>query len=148
MTKKSMVWALMAGLVFGIAWAGSYLYAIPSAAEPRPHTQIIKDITPQEAYSLIQKNKNNRNFAVLDVRTPTEFRDGHIEGAMNIDYYTPTFKQDLQGLDKTKVYLLYCRTARRSRTTLEMMREIGFQEVYHMVGGIVRWKAEGLPTTK
>ena len=148
MRKTSVAWVLVAGLAFATVLAGSCLYTTPSAAEPLSPAQIIKDITPQEAYSLIQKNKNNRNFVILDVRTPAEFSDGHVEGAINIDYHASTFKQDLNGLDKTKVYLLYCRTARRSRATLEMMRELGFREVYHMLGGIVRWKAEGLSTTK
>jgi rhodanese-related sulfurtransferase len=148
MGKKGVAWMLVAGLVFGSALAGSYLYTTPSAAEPLSRTQIIKDIIPQEANSLIQKNKNNRNFVILDVRTPAEFRDGHVAGAINIDYHAPTFKEQLSGLDKTKVYLLYCRTARRSRATLEMMRELGFQEVYHMLGGIVGWQAAGLPIVK
>jgi len=148
MGKKGLTWMLVAGLVFGSALAVSYLYTFPSTAEPLPSTQIIKDITPQEAYGLIQKNKNNRNFVILDVRTPAEFRGGHIAGAINIDYHAPTFKEELNGLEKTKVYLLYCRTAKRSRAALEMMRELGFQEVYHMLGGIVRWQEEGLLTRK
>jgi rhodanese-related sulfurtransferase len=148
MSKTGVAWVLVAGLVFGSALASSYLYTTPSAAEPLSRTQIIKDISPQEANSLIQKNKNNRNFVILDVRTPAEFKDGHIEGAINIDYHAPSFKEELNGLDKTKVYLIYCRTARRSRAALEMMRELGFQEVYHMLGGIVGWQAAGLPTVK
>jgi rhodanese-related sulfurtransferase len=148
MGKKGMAWMLVAGLVFGSALAGSYLYTFPSTAEALSRTQIIKDVSPQEANSLLQKNKNNRNFVILDVRTPAEFKEGHIAGAINIDYHAPTFKEQLNGLDKTKVYLLYCRTARRSRAALEMMRELGFQEVYRMLGGIVGWQAEGLPTTK
>lgn len=148
MGKKGVAWMLVAGLVSAAALAGGYLYTFPSTAGPLSRTQIIKDITPQEANSLIQKNKNNRNFVILDVRTPAEFRNGHIAGAINIDYHAPSFKQGLNGLDKTKVYLLYCRTARRSRAALEMMREFGFREVYHMLGGIVGWQAEGLPTTK
>ena len=148
MSKTGVSWVLVAGLVFGGALAGSYLYTTPSTAEPLSRTQIIKDITPQEVNSLIQKNKNNRNFVILDVRTPAEFKDGHIAGAINIDYHAPTFKEQLNGLNKTKVYLLYCRTARRSRAALEMMRELGFPEVYHMLGGIVSWQAAGLPTVK
>jgi rhodanese-related sulfurtransferase len=148
MIKDSVLWLLIAGLITVTALAAGHFYTTPSAAEPLPPPQIIKDITPQEANSLIQANENNRKFVILDVRTPAEFRGEHIAGAINIDYHSPTFKEELNGLDKTKVYLLYCRTARRSRAALEMMRELGFREVYHMLGGIVRWKAEGLPTTK
>lgn len=139
---------LIAVFISMTALAAGHFYTTPSAAEPLPPAQIIKDITPQEAKNLIEMNKNNRTFVILDVRTPAEFREEHIAGAVNIDYHSPTFKEELNGLDKTMVYLLYCRTARRSRVTLEMMRKFGFQAVYHMLGGIVRWQAERLPTTK
>ena len=148
MGTKNIRWIWLTGLVFVVALAGSYLDSAPSAAEARPQTQIIKDITPQEAHTLIQKHKNNRTFVILDVRTPAEFGGGHIAGAVNLDYYTPTFNDDLNALDKTRAYLIYCRTARRSRAALEKMRDFGFREVYHMLGGIVRWEAEGLPMSK
>ena len=146
--KKSVMWVLVAVSICGVALVGGLLHITPSAAESRSQTQIIKDVTPQEADSLIQKNKNNPKFVILDVRTPEEFRDGHINKAVNLDYNSPTFKNDLNGLDKTKVYLIYCRTARRSKAAFDMMKEFGFREVYHMLGGIVRWQTEGLPTTR
>ena len=110
-----MMWVLVAALVFGVVLVGVSLRISPSAAESRLQTQIFDDVTPKEAYSLIQKNKANPNFVILDVRTPQEFASGHIEGAINLDYNVPTFKNDLNGLDKTKIYLIYCRTSRRSR---------------------------------
>ena len=146
--KKSVMWLLVAVLFFGAVVVGGSPHLRASAAGSSSQTQIIKDITPQEAYSLIQENKDNPNFIILDVRTPGEFAGGHIEGAINLDYNAPTFKDDLNGLDKTKVYLVYCRTARRSRGALDMMRALEFREVYHMLGGIVRWTSEGLPTKK
>ena len=139
---------LMAAFVLGVVLAGGVLHLTASAAESRSQTQLIKDVTPQDAYSLIQKNKANPNFVILDVRTPKEFAGGHIEGAINLNYKAPTFKDDLNVLDKTEVYLIYCRTSRRSRGALGMMRELGFLEVYHLIGGIVRWNEAGLPMTK
>jgi rhodanese-related sulfurtransferase len=130
-----MMWVLVAALVFGVVLAGGSLRISPSAAESRSQTQLIEDVTPQEAYSLTQKNKANPNFVILDVRTLKEFASGHIEGAINLDYNAPTFKDDLNGLDKTKMYLIYCRTSRRSRGALDMMRELEFHEVYHIRGG-------------
>lgn len=148
MNKKIALCLLVAAFICVVAFFSGSLNITASAAESRSQTQILKDVTPQEANSLIQKNKDNPNFVILDVRTPEEFRDGHINGAVNLNYNSPTFKTDLNGLDKTKAYLIYCRTARRSRATFDMMKELGFQEVYHMLGGIVRWMSEGLPTTK
>ena len=146
--NKNVMWLLMGALVFVVAVISGLLHITPSATWASSQTQIIKDVTPQEAYSLIQENKTNPNFVILDVRTPREFAGGHIEGAINLDYNAPTFKDDLNGLDKTKMYLVYCRTARRSRGALDMMSKLEFQKVYHLLGGIVAWTSEGLPTTK
>jgi rhodanese-related sulfurtransferase len=148
MNKKIAMWIVVAAFICGVAFFNGSLNITASAAESRAQTQILKDVTPQEADSLIQKNKDNPNFVILDVRTPEEFRGGHINSAVNRNYNSPTFKNDLNGLDKTKAYLIYCRTSGRSRAAFTMMKDLGFQEVYHMLGGIVRWMSEGLPTTK
>jgi rhodanese-related sulfurtransferase len=148
MNKKIAIWLLVAAFICGVAFSSGSLNITASAAESRSQTQILKDVTPQEADSLIQQNKANPNFIILDVRTPEEFRDGHIKDAVNLNYNSPTFKTDLNGLDKTKAYLIYCRTSGRSRRAFGIMKELEFQEVYHMLGGIVRWMSEGLPTTK
>ncbi len=111
-------------------------------------TQVMEDITPQEAFDLIQDNLNNPDFVILDVRTPQEFTEGHIENAANIDFYSETFRNELDNLDKTKTYLIYCRSGGRSGKALNMMAELNFMEAYNILGGITQWKAEGLPTTK
>ncbi len=110
-------------------------------------TQIIENITPQEAFTLIQDNENNPDFVILDVRTPEEFADGHIENAINLDYYSETFRDELNKLGKNKKYLIYCRSGNRSGKTLNIMERLNFREVYNMLGGIIQWEAEGLPTT-
>ena len=129
------MWVLVATLVFGAVLVDISLRISPSAAESRLQTQIFEAVTTQEAYSLIQENQDNHDFVILDVRTPREFAGGHIEGAVNLDYNAPTFKNDLNSLDKTKVYLVYCRTGRRSKGAFDMMKALEFQEVYHMLGG-------------
>jgi len=111
-------------------------------------TQIIEDITPQEAFTLIQENQNSPDFVIIDVRTPEEFADGHIENAINIDFYSETFQDELNELDKNKTYLVYCRSGRRSRNALDIMEELNFREAYNMSDGIIEWKAAGLPTIK
>ncbi len=117
---------------------------------PPPETpaQIIENVTPQEAFTLIQENQNNPDFAIIDVRTPEEFAEGHIEDSVIIDYYYDTFRNDIDQLDKSKMYLIYCRSGNRSGKALDIMAGLGFQEVYNMLGGIIEWNAEGLPTTK
>jgi len=114
----------------------------------REATQIIEDITPQEAYASIQENQDNPDFVIIDVRTPEEFSEGYIEGAINIDFYSETFQDELNILDKDKSYLIYCRSGGRSGSALAIMEELNFREVYNMTGGIIQWQAEGFPTVK
>jgi len=133
------------------AVGGYYPYvSLPKPELPRTETQtqIAKNIAPKEAYTLIQNNRGNPNFVILDVRTPAEFAEEHIEYAINLDYYSETFRDDLDKLNKTKTYLIYCRTGSRGESSLAIMKELGFREVYNISGGITEWKAEGFPTTK
>ncbi len=144
--KKSLSRLLLAPLVIGLLLASICLHLETGTASPK--TQIIENITPKETYTLILKNKDNPDFVILDVRTPGEFANGHIEIALDLDYYSETFKDDLNSLDKNKTYLIYCRSGRRSGKVLDMMKELNFSGVYNMLGGITRWKTEGLSTTK
>ena len=115
--------------------------------EPEPPTPIIENINPEEAYDLIQENKDNPDFMILDVRTPGEFASEHIENAINLNYYSETFRDDLDKLDRGKTYVIYCRSGGRSGNALNIMEELGFMEVYNIVGGISSWKAKGLPVS-
>ncbi len=111
-------------------------------------TKILKDIIPVEAFDLIQENKENIDFIILDVRTEPEYKSGHIENAENIDYYLEGFKDELGELDKNKTYLIYCASGNRSGRTLKIMDEMGFQKAYNVLGGIKGWKSKGLPVVE
>jgi len=137
--KNFMVSALSASLVIGATLTGGCV---------RDETATIEDITPQEAFTLIQSNQNNPDFVIIDVRTLREFAEEHIENATNIDFYSETFRDMLNALDKNKTYLIYCAVGGRSGSALDIMAELNFREVYNMLGGINQWKAEGLPTVK
>ena len=113
-----------------------------------PDSEVLKPVSAKQAVDLIQRNKGNPRFVILDIRTPEEYAEGHIEGAVNMDYYHPGFQVELNKLDKTKVYLMYCRTGNRSGQAFEFMKEQHFTEVYHMEDGIVSWRKEGLPVVK
>ncbi len=109
-------------------------------------TTIAETISAQEAFDLIQENAGSADFVIIDVRTPEEFAGGHIENAINIDYYASTFESDINALDKDKEYLIYCRSGNRSGQALDIMEDLGFQEVYDLGGGINAWKSASLPT--
>jgi rhodanese-related sulfurtransferase len=107
--------------------------------------RVLKDVTAEEAFDIIKSNAENPDFVVLDVRTPDEFNDGHLENAGNIDFYAGTFKDELSKLDKNRTYLIYCSTGNRSGKSLKIMKGMGFTAVYNMLGGFKGWKSKGLP---
>ena len=135
--NKLLAVVLLVSLVAGTVLLGSCAPA-----------QTIENITSQNAFSLIQDNQGNPDFLILDVRTPAEFASGHIENALNLDFYSETFRNELNNLNKNKTYLVYCKVGGRSQNTLNIMAELNFKEVYNMAGGITAWKAEGFPATE
>lgn len=110
-------------------------------AEPRKLTTI----SPVEAATLIQEHQNDSNFVLLDIRTPGEFKSGHIKNAVLLDFRSASFEGNLDKLNKNKTYLIYCRTANRSGKALTMMKKKGFTKVYNMGKGLVGWRAAKLP---
>lgn len=85
-----------------------------------------------------------RDVVVLDIRTPQEFRAGHMPGATNVDYRARDFEERLAGLDRNSAYLMHCATGRRSGRALELFRELGFRQVYHLESGFEGWRGSGL----
>ncbi len=109
--------------------------------------QVLK-ISPQKGWALLQDHQDDPEFVVLDVRTPQEFAAGHLPGAINLDYYSPTFREQLNQLDKSKTYFVYCRTGHRSGEAVKIMKQLGFKKIYDLNGGIMQWQAAGLPLTQ
>jgi rhodanese-related sulfurtransferase len=106
--------------------------------------QLIKSLTPIEAFKLIKEHGNDPNWIILDVRTPWEFTKEHIEGAENLDFTDPDFNEMLEKLDKEKNYLIYCKSGRRSGKVLEIIKNLGFTQVYNIKGGFEGWKSANL----
>jgi len=80
---------------------------------------------------------------LIDVRTPAEFAAGHIEGALNIDFESGTFASDIQKLDKTKSYAVYCRSGNRSGQATALMAKDGFTSIFNLSGGVIDWANAG-----
>ena len=110
--------------------------------------RILKDVSAEETIGLIEENSENPDFVILDVRTPAEFKDGHLENAENVDFYAEIFKDELGKLDKNKTYLIYCASGNRSGKSLKIMDDMGFKEVYNMLGGFGGWSSKGLPSVR
>ncbi len=97
------------------------------------------------ANQLIEENANNPLFTVLDVRTISEYEAGHLPNAYRIDFYDSDFEQQIDQLDKNRIYLIYCQAGFRSGLSYPMMQNLGFEEVYDMLGGFGAWGATNYP---
>lgn len=104
-----------------------------------------RDVSVEEASALITGEPPAQ---VIDVRTPAEFAQGHIEGAINIDVKSETFLEDLAKLDKGATYVLHCKSGARSARALEAMKGESFNSVAHMNSGFDGWTGAGLPTAQ
>lgn len=103
------------------------------------------NLHPRQAAQWLETDKK---VVVLDVRTPDEYRERHLKGALNVDYLARDFEQQLARLDKTKPYLVHCASGGRSSETLPMLRKLGFKNVRHLDGGIEAWQKAGLSVVK
>ncbi|MCB9293195.1 MAG: rhodanese-like domain-containing protein [Lewinellaceae bacterium] len=110
------------------------------ALAAKAHAGSISEVLPAKAYKE-KMEELEASRQLLDVRTPKEYQEGHIEGAVNINFYDDDFLQQLEKqLDKDKPVLLYCRSGRRSANAAKQMQELGFKEVYDLKGGFLQWE--------
>lgn len=116
------------------------LVALKEPSQPR-----FEEVEPRKAAELLAARKE---LAVLDVRTPKEFAAGHIAGALNIDSSAPDFKEWLAALNRGRPTLVHCASGGRSAPAVEVLRALGFREVYHLKDGFKGWKKAGLPVKK
>ena len=91
---------------------------------------MITTISVKEAQEIISKKK----AVILDVRTPEEFDEEQLPGAVNIDLHSEDFEERIMKLDKKKTYLVHCHSGRRSAMAAHLMEEKGFTKVYNVVG--------------
>ena len=80
---------------------------------------------------------------VIDVRTPAEFAQGHLPGAVNVDVSAPDFASRIAALDHAGSYAVYCHSGNRSAAAVAAMTGAGFTHVYHLAGGIGAWADSG-----
>ena len=87
--------------------------------------------------------KGDANAYILDVRTPEEVEEGYIPGSTNIDIYLGQgFLDELEKLDKSKNYYVYCRSGNRSGQACALMNNMGFKNAFNLEGGFMNWDGE------
>ncbi|WP_205764424.1 rhodanese-like domain-containing protein [Arenibacter sp. 6A1] len=82
------------------------------------------------------------NAILVDVRTPQEFSQGHLEEAVNINWYDPDFATNFSKIEKEKTIYLYCKVGGRSLMAMEKLKKLGFKNVINLTGGYDAWIAK------
>lgn len=135
MNRNTLVLILI-GLV--LVSTTAYSYILPGEKKGE-----YGDVSVGQAKELIE---GNPYLVIMDVRTNEEYKNSHIEGAINIPI--DELEGRLDELNDTDELLVYCRTGNRSKTAIKILDENGYEKVYHMKEGITAWIASGYPITK
>lgn len=78
---------------------------------------------------------DTKDAIVVDVRTPAEFSAGHLENALNINWFEPDFANQFQDIDKEKTIYVYCKVGGRSAKAQEKLKSLGYKNVINLEGG-------------
>jgi rhodanese-related sulfurtransferase len=113
-------------------------YRVVSSAAPGPS---LTNVSASAALTLVTNRQDEPNFAIIDVRTSSEFQPRHIKGAVNLDFYAATFQTSLRALDTSRTYLVYCASGNRSRQATQVMQNLGFTRIYNMTQGFPTFAA-------
>lgn len=101
----------------------------------------LNNLSPQDFKA---EMKAHENIALIDVRTPNEFETMHLEGAVNISYFSEDMWEKLEAFKGADAYLIYCRSGRRSIRVCTLMKNGGFEaeKIFNLDGGIIAWQAQ------
>lgn len=145
--KNILLVSLLAAIIL-ISLGGIYVLNNPSccSADTANNQQNLSEhLSPTEFKNAISSGK----YKLIDVRTLSEFNNGHLKGASQTDFYsTKDFNSYLDSLDKNGKYLIYCHTGNRSGQTLLLMKAKGFTDAHDLSGGINNWIANGYEVVK
>lgn len=95
-----------------------------------------------------EKMMADAQAVILDVRTPREYKGGHIKGAINLDYYSADFELKVAAMDKSKTYLVLCASGVRSVKACNKLAGLKFDKLFNLSGGFMAWQGAGKPVEK
>jgi len=102
--------------------------------------QSLQLVTTEEMQELM----NLEEMQLVDVRTPSEYLEGHVPNAQNIDFLDENFDEQIQSLDKSKPIIVYCKSGGRSAKCASKLAALGFEKIYDLEGGFSQWEFKGL----
>jgi len=95
-----------------------------------------------------ESKMKEQNVQLIDVRTPEEFQEGHLENAQNMNVMGADFEAQVANLDKTKPVLVYCKSGGRSAKASEQLKALGFTNITDLEGGFTNWSGSGKPVVE
>lgn len=122
--------------------------SMASAGEEPLQRPAVVHIEAGKAALLLSSEDRKERPTIIDIRTPGEFREGHIKGAKLIDFLGEDFSGKIARLERDKPYLVHCRSGGRSTQSLDTWKKLGFKRIYHLDGGMLAWQKAGLPVSK
>ena len=132
----------------------SLLLALPllittaSADKPEKNPAAIVHLDAGQAAKIISVPDKKKRPTIIDIRTLGEFKAGHLENAIHIDFLKEDFPDAIQKLNRDKPYLVHSQSGGRSSNSLKLWKTLGFTKIYHLDGGFLAWKKAGLPVAK
>lgn len=136
MFKKTLILAV--GISFTACSQNTepYTVSIEQTAQGEQQEGTYEDISTDRAQEMI----DNEDITIIDVRTPEEYKSGHIPNARLMNINSSDFEQKLEELPKDEPILVYCHSGNRSGKAMRKMEQKGFKAVYNLEGGISDWK--------
>jgi rhodanese-related sulfurtransferase len=107
------------------------------------------DTTEIQPDALLERARAaDESFVIVDVRTPAEFAQGHVPGAINIPVDQVASRLDELSNAKDKDVVLYCRSGKRAAQAADVLKTNGFNKLLHLEGDMPKWEAGKLPVEK
>ena len=135
---------VLAAVVAAVAAAGLAGCSSDDTSASSAPVAAVTTIGPAELVDVVAEE----GIVVLDVRTPVEYAEGHVAGAVNIDVSSPSFGEEISALDPDATYVVYCRSGNRSADAAAQMVEAGFTDVYDVDAGLATLSSAGVPLTR
>ena len=146
--KNKFKYAAAAVVFIACACSSSETTATPESSDQETVVEESNESSPAENQTLVSDDVEASKFKelielgncnIVDVRTPDEFIEGKIEGAINIDFNGDEFESEIGNLDRNTPVLVYCQAGGRSGKAKAKMETLGFKEIYNLVGGYGSW---------
>ena len=126
LTSNTSPGSVILAVLFLFVLSASSLFAV---------NPVLETVGADDFFSVMEDKRDEGKGILIDVRTPAEYVEGHAPTSLNIDFYEQDFQNMIEKLDKDETYFLYCRSGNRSGRTLNLMKSLGFKEVYDLSGG-------------